>query len=108
MQRLFPLYSSPPHPPALTLAEQVVAAELAYYRQLEQCAVTQTDLTTWHRKQAIRQLLQLPVEWPTPAAFARHVLERHKQSLHAHMARQLSPEAWDYWFLQGGVLASFR
>ena len=93
--------------PVLTLAEQVVAAELAYYRQLEQCVVTEADLRAWNHKQAPPQALQGPLAgWASPA-FARHILERHRYSLHAYMARQLSVEAWAYWFLHGGLVASF-
>ncbi|MGI4736168.1 MAG: hypothetical protein ACRYG7_13410 [Janthinobacterium lividum] len=92
----------------LTLAEQVVAAELAYYRQLEQCVVTEADLTTWHAKQALYQTLQRPVEGYASVTFARHVLERHQHSLHAYMVHQLSVEAWLHWFLAGGLLAPFR
>jgi len=94
--------------PVLTLAEQVVAAELAYYRQLEQCVVMEADLRAWNHKQALNQALQVPLEdWASPA-FTRHVLERHHRSLHNYMARHLNAEAWRHWFLHGGLVASFR
>lgn len=92
----------------LTLAEQVVAAELAYYRQVEQCTVTEADLAAWDRRQLLHQTLQVPVESQASAAFARHVLERHHYSLHTYMARQLRVEAWTHWFLQGGLVTPFR
>jgi hypothetical protein len=102
---LLPVLNPPPRP-APTLAEQVVAAELAYYRQLEQEVVTAVDLTTWHHKQAL-----LPTKQAAPVgyafhAFARHVLERRHQSLHHYMARHLSVEAWVYWFRHRGLVDS--
>lgn len=93
-----------PHPHApLTLAEQVVAAELGYYRQLEQCIITEADLTAWQHKKEV--FYTEPVAMGVSYSFACHVLERHQCSLHTYMARQLSVEAWAYWFLQGGILA---
>lgn len=92
--------------PAPTLAEQVVAVELAYYRQLDHCVVTEADWTSWYRKQVLLPAEQaLPINFPFPA-FARHVLERHHRPLHSYMARQLSAEAWAHWLRHGGLVAS--
>lgn len=87
----------------LTVAEQVVAAELAYYQHGAGCPPTTADQTTWRRQQAVHLLLTLP----EPVTFRRYVLERHGYSLHRYMATHLSPAAWRYWFAQGGLLIPF-
>lgn len=90
-------------PSLLSVAEQVVAAELAYYHQEASCRLTVANQTTWQRQHAVSQLLTLP----EPATFGRHVLERHGYSLHRYLAVHLSPAAWHYWFAQGGLLIPF-
>lgn len=85
------------------MAEQVVAAELAYYHQGAGCAPTAADQTTWHRQQVVGQLLP----GPEPITFERHVLERHGYSLHCFMATHLSCTAWRYWLGQRGLLIPF-
>lgn len=97
-------------PVGLTLLEQAVGAELAYYHQTDLLTVTAEDEAAWQQRQALYDALQplgheLQRRCPS---FARFVLERHGHSLHRYMARQLSPEAWSCWFTQGGVLAPFR
>ncbi|MGI4874564.1 MAG: hypothetical protein ACRYFX_25700 [Janthinobacterium lividum] len=90
-------------PSLLTVAEQVVAAELAYYHQQAECAPTAADQATWQHRQAADELLPLPA----PVTFGRHVLERHGYSLHRFMATHLSPGAWRYWLGQRGLLIPF-
>lgn len=98
-----------PHRQAsLTLAEQVVAAELSYYRQLEQCLITEADVAAWHRKQALVYIEDKDGPTGVSYPFAHHIFERHHGSLHAYMAQQLSVEAWTYWYLQGGIIAPFQ
>lgn len=94
----------------LTILEQVVAAEVAYSQQIDLHVVTSEDEAAWQRAQIMHHLLQ-PVTNELPRwclSFARFVLERHGCSLHHHMARQLSPEAWACWFAHGGLLMPFR
>ncbi|MGI4742682.1 MAG: hypothetical protein ACRYG7_46580 [Janthinobacterium lividum] len=91
-------------PSLLSVAEQVVAAELAYYHQEARCQLTLADQTTWQSQQVVSQLLALP----EPVTFSRHVLERHGYSLHRFMATHLCAAAWHYWFTQGGLLIPFR
>lgn len=91
-------------PSLLTVAEQVVAAELAYYHQRVEGAPTAADQATWQHRQAAEELL-LPL--PAPVTFGRHVLERHGYSLHRFMATHLSPGAWRYWLGQRGLLIPF-
>ncbi|GAB3637940.1 hypothetical protein GCM10027422_35300 [Hymenobacter arcticus] len=88
---------------SLTVAEQVVTAELAYYQQGASCLLTVADQTTWQSQQAAYQLLTMPA----PVTFGRFVLERHGYSLHHFMATHLDPAAWHYWFAQGGLLIPF-
>lgn len=98
--------------PELSLLEQAVGAEVAYYQQSEQFTLTPEDEASWQRNQDVYALLRPFVsglsERYVAAPFARHVLERHGYSFHRYMARQLSPAAWARWFTQGGLLAPFR
>ncbi|MGI4742180.1 MAG: hypothetical protein ACRYG7_44045 [Janthinobacterium lividum] len=98
-----------PRPPAtLTLAEQVVEAELAYYRQLEHYVITAVDFAAWQRNQEqVASELGVP-EDSSFYAFARQVLARQYGFLPAYLAQQVSAEAWAYWFLQGGIVVPFR
>ncbi|GAB3244830.1 hypothetical protein GCM10027346_42850 [Hymenobacter seoulensis] len=91
-------------PAPLSLAEQVVVVELAYWRQYAYCHPCQEDVRTWQRRQGLFKLLDRPLG----ESFERHVLERNGFSLHRFMAIHLSPEAWAYWFAQGGVHFCFR
>lgn len=90
-------------PSLLSVAEQVVAAELAYYHQEAHCQLTLADQTTWQSQQVVSQLLALP----ELVTFSRHALERHGYSLHRFMATHLCAAAWHYWFAQGGLLIPF-
>lgn len=96
------------HPlPILTLAEQVVAGELAYYRQFDPYTVTEADQMGWNRRQILFRMVPPTSLSCSNYEFVRYVLERHQQFLPSYLARHLSVEAWVYWFLQGGLVAPF-
>lgn len=94
--------------PTSTLAEQVVAGELAYYQQFDQYVVTEADLVSWQRRQALFQTVPSLAPSCFYYEFVRYILERHQQFLPTYLARHLSTEAWVYWFLQGGLVAPVR
>lgn len=106
-----PPLALPPGPSLVdwTPLEQAVAAELAYYRQIDLVAATADDEAAWQCYQAVRDVARSLANGPfgPRLSFTRFVLERHSYSLHRYMAYHLSLTVWACWFAQRGILAPF-
>lgn len=85
--------------PFLTLAEQVLATELAYYQQAGGAPPAE-DWAAWKRRIGAPPA---PGQ-PEPSQQWRHELEQRGHSLHHYMTTHLSPAALNYWRAHGSLL----
>ncbi|UOQ74110.1 hypothetical protein [Hymenobacter cellulosilyticus] len=78
-----------------TLAEEIVAAEIAYFRQVDLCPLRSEEQLSRNELPEYAPIQAFATN--CPLAIARTILERNGYSLHHYMARHLTPEAWSIW-----------